>query len=191
MAYVILGRSEDINDIYIAGEFDPKYIKCEPASLLEAERLDNISLEKRLQQSQLEKSCLKISYLNVRSLRKHIEDVVNDPLLMKSDIIGLGETWLYEDETVNFPNYFATYVSSGKGKGLSTFTKSSLFTITFKESDASAVFVTHELLDVVFLYLSQNFNWPRVMEFLESVISPNKATVVLGDVSCITLIPIL
>ena len=183
MAYVILGRSEDINDLYITGDFDPKYIKCEPASLIEAERLDMICLLKDRKQADLEKSCLKISYLNVRSLRKHHEDVIKDPVLMKSDIIGLGETWLHEGETVNIPGYIGTYVNSGRGKGLSVFSKSGLFTICLQESDASAVFVSHDRLDIVFLYLSQNFNWLRVMEWLDSIISPVKATIVMGDVN--------
>ena len=183
MAYVILGRSEDINDLYIAGDFDPKYIKCESASLIEAERLDMICLSKDRKKAEFEKSSLKISYLNVRSLRKHHEDVIKDPILMKSDIIGLGETWLHEGETVDIPSYIGTYVNSGRGKGLSVFSKSGLFTICLHESDASAIFVNHERLDIVFLYLSKNFNWPRVMEWLDSIISPVKATVVMGDVN--------
>ena len=181
MAYVILGRSEDINDIYIAGEFDPEKIKCEPASLIEAERLDTLCLQKVAQQAELDNSSLNISFLNVSSLRKHYEDVIKDPLLMKSDIMGLGETWLHEGETANIPNYCATYVNSGKGKGLSAYSKSGLFTITLQESDASAVFVSHERLDVIFLYLSQNFNWQRLMEFLDNIISKEKPTIVLGN----------
>ena len=183
MAYVILGRSEDINDLYIAGDFDPKHIKCEPASMIEAERLDLISLQRLAQQRELEKSSIKISYLNVRSLREHYQDVVKDPLLMNSDILGLGETWLHEGETADIPNYYATYVNSGKGKGLSAFCKSGLFTIILQESDASGLFVSHDRLDVVFLYLSHNFKWSTVMEFLENVISPVKATVLMGDLN--------
>ena len=79
MAYVMLGRCEDVNDLYIAGDFDPSKIKCEEASLKEAERLDLIDMNRRLKQKELEENSLKIAYLNTRSLREHYQDVKTDP----------------------------------------------------------------------------------------------------------------
>ena len=44
LAYVMLSRAERLEDIYIAGRFDPEKIKCVPEALAEANRIDEISL---------------------------------------------------------------------------------------------------------------------------------------------------
>lgn len=44
LAYIMLSRSESIEDLYIAGFFDPNQIRCNPKALAESERLDEISL---------------------------------------------------------------------------------------------------------------------------------------------------
>ena len=183
MAYVMLGRCEDINDLYIAGDFDPAKIKCEEASLREAERLDLIDMKRRMEQKELEDSSLKIGYLNTRSLREHYQDVINDPRLMTCDILGLGETWLHPGETVEIPGFNGTFICHGRGKGLASFTKSDLTHEKLELADASALFLSHEKLDVIYLYLSQNFNWSPVMEFFESMISEDRPTVIIGDVN--------
>ena len=42
MAYVMLGRCESLDDMYIAGDFDPSLIKCDKAALKESQRIDSI-----------------------------------------------------------------------------------------------------------------------------------------------------
>ena len=44
LAYVMLSRAECIEDIFIAGSFDPQKIKCVDVALEEAKRLETISL---------------------------------------------------------------------------------------------------------------------------------------------------
>ena len=39
MAYVMLGRTELLNDMYIAGDFSVEQIKCDQAALFESKRL--------------------------------------------------------------------------------------------------------------------------------------------------------
>ena len=38
-------------------------------------------------------------------------------------------------------------------------------------------------MNVIFLYLSQNFDWSFLREFFDKVISPDKPTVIMGDVN--------
>ena len=38
LAYVMLSRSEDIEDLFIAGNFDPEKLKCDSKALEEAKR---------------------------------------------------------------------------------------------------------------------------------------------------------
>ena len=44
LGYMMLSRTEDIQDLYIAGAFDAKKIRCDPKALKEAQRLEEISL---------------------------------------------------------------------------------------------------------------------------------------------------
>ena len=39
MAYVMLGRTELLSDMYIAGDFNVEQIKCDPSALSESQRL--------------------------------------------------------------------------------------------------------------------------------------------------------
>ena len=42
MAYVMLGRSSRLQDLFIAGELDVNEIKCDPNALEESNRLEEI-----------------------------------------------------------------------------------------------------------------------------------------------------
>ena len=44
MAYVMMGRVEDVKNLYITGAFDEKKIRCDKKALQEALRLERISL---------------------------------------------------------------------------------------------------------------------------------------------------
>ena len=98
-------------------------IRCDPEALAETERLEKIFDDTKREK------CWQISFLNVRLIKAldgHREDVSNyiviqkrpDKLLMNSDLLGLGETWLEEDKTVNFPGFSGYFSTSGQGKGI-------------------------------------------------------------------------
>ena len=184
MAYVMLGRCETIADMYIIGDFDPGQIKCLPDAKIETERLIAIGQRREAIEHELYESSTVIGSLNVRSLRAHLEDVVTDPFLMKCDIIGLCETWLHDGEEPEIPNFNGIFVNySGRGKGIAVFTRTPLDYEVLKDDEASAVFVKQEKLDVLFLYLSKDFDWNTVCYFFNKVICPEKPTVIMGDVN--------
>ena len=184
MAYVMLGRCETIEDMYIIGDFDPTQIKCLPDAKLETERLIAIGQRREAIEHELYESSTAIGSLNVRSLRAHLEDVVTDPFLMKCDIIGLCETWLHDGEEPEIPNFNGIFVNySGRGKGIAVFTRTPLDYEVLKDDEASAVLVKQEKLDVLFLYLSKDFDWNTVCDFFNKVICPEKPTVIMGDVN--------
>ena len=97
MAYVMLGRSQRLEDIHIVGELDGTAINCNYEALEESERLDKLFEDS--QQAEIDKKAnhWKISYHNVSSpgLNAKHEDVSNDNALNDSDILGLGETHLH------------------------------------------------------------------------------------------------
>ena len=184
MAYVMLGRCETIQDMYIIGNFDPTQIKCLPDAKLETERLIAVGQNREAIEQELYESSTVIGSLNVRSLREHFKDVVTDPFLMKCDIIGLCETWLHDGEEPEIPNFNGIFVNySGRGKGIAVFTRTPLDYEVLKDDEASAVFVKQEKLDVLFLYLSKDFDWNTVCDFFNKVICPEKPTLIMGDVN--------
>ena len=183
MGYVMLGRCQTINDLFICGDFDPYKIKCNEASLLEAQRIDGISAERLQKRKELEDMSLIVSYINGRSMREHYADIILDPYLMKSHILGVGETWLHEEEEVCIKDFTGSFINSGRGKGLAVFHKGKLETEQLKTNRSSIIITRHNLVDVIFMYLSQDFDWEEVEDFLEKVICFEKPCIVLGDMN--------
>ena len=66
-------------------------------------------------------------FLNFRSLRAHLPDVLSDQTLLESDVICLQETWcLRSDATPIIPGYTCYLAGEGKGKGVAVFIKTHL-----------------------------------------------------------------
>ena len=95
MAYVSLGRSEELKDIYIKGKVDPSGIHASPEALEETKRLQAI-FDKRIDKLAEQKDKFwKVSYLNVRNgIKCHYKDLCIDNFIMNSDVFALGETCL-------------------------------------------------------------------------------------------------
>ena len=123
MAFVCLSRCQKRNDIHIKGKVDPAGIHASPEALEETKRLDKIFDDNVKKQNDLKESHWIISYLNVRSLKCHKEDVKIDNVIMESDVFSLGETWLNPGETVNFDSYTGHFANFGRGKGVAAFSK--------------------------------------------------------------------
>ena len=188
MAYVMLGRSQRLEDIYIAGELDPSQIKCDQEALKESERLEEIFNNNQAEEAERRSKMWKISYLNVRSLNAHLNDVKKDNFLLDSDLLGLAETWIDEG---NFEDIFALddfahcHANAGRGKGLSGYTKMKLVTQPeiISTTSHSAILFRTDNFDIIFLYLSSDYNRKSVFTTLENWIQPNRPTAVIGDVN--------
>ena len=94
-------------------------IRCNQEALTESKRLEKIFEKNEQEKEQKGDSHWKISYLNVRSLKAHHEDVSNDNAINDFDICGLGETWLNENETYGLKEFaeHCHFANFGKGKG--------------------------------------------------------------------------
>ena len=185
MGYVMLGRSERLEDLYITGNFDASQIRCNKAALEETERLHTEFESIKEEKESLFSNCFTISYLNVRSLNAHLEDVSTDQLLMYSDIISFGETWLKPDQNIDFEGFKGIQENVGQGKGIAAFIKTQ-YTMKcqkFKCDTFSAIFMETEIIDVIFLYLSQRFSWTTLEEQFEKWIKSHKNVAVIGDMN--------
>ena len=121
MAYVMLGRTENLEQLYLEN-FDPKKIYCDEESKKETIR---IVKESKLVLEQNDwitsNEMLKVAAINVRSLIKHFDDLKNDFTLLKSDMIIATETNYHVDRPEFRPRelegYEGFHVKRGKGKG--------------------------------------------------------------------------
>ena len=82
MAYVMMGRVENVQNLYITGTFDEKKIRCDKKALQEALRLERISLSWKTR----DVCYLSIVSMNVRSLVKHQRDVLADYKVLQNVI---------------------------------------------------------------------------------------------------------
>ena len=188
MAYVMLGRTELLSDMYISGDFSVEQIKCDPSALAESNRLLELFDDSQKKHINKRAGSWKISYLNVRSLKSadgHREDVRHDNFLMDADMIGLGETWLGKDDKVDFEDYLGCYASFGNGKGVAGYTKIDLILPpkTISTETYSAVFLRAHEFSIIFVYLSHNYKRKELFQLLETWIIKNVPTALLGDIN--------
>ena len=130
-AYVMLGRVENLQQVYLA-DFKDNKLGCSTKSLLESENLQRRADDLLVGNSWLNcTSSLKISCLNIRSLKNHYSHLCSDSYMLKSDIIAITETWLPKKgfvlpEREELQDYHVLHVMAGKGKGVSLFYKTLL-----------------------------------------------------------------
>ena len=189
MAYVCLGRSEQLKDIHIRGQLEKECIHASPQALEESERLQTI-FDQGVQEAQdQDQRFWKIAYLNVRSLRHKMEDVAKDNYLMSTDIFALGETHLKPEETnATFLGYDSHFGNVGKGKGIAAFTRSQEWDVQNKVVSEifSAIHLRTEKFDVIFVYWSSNCKKEEVGEILSCLgtwIKNQIPTIIMGDVN--------
>ena len=186
MAYVMLGRSQRLEDIYILeskDKFDSCSIKAHPEALIENERIHTEFEAAKEKKAVLYRDFFVISYLNVNRLLPHFSHVTEDHELMKSGIFCLGETWLKPDETVDIKDYIGNFASIRNGQGLASFTKPQMASKIKNHIHHSFTAIYLETFDVtiIFLYLSQDCEWNLLKKLLDVWIIDDRQVAVMGD----------
>lgn len=182
-----------LEQLYIVEKLDPEKITVDEKVKMEAARLDKISVNKNpcpwMNPATLG---LKVCSFNTLSLRKHMEDVRSDPVLLQSDILCLQETWLEDgeekDERFQMEGFRAHFVSVGRGKGLAVYVKRELRGVMnsvskFGEENIQLVKVDMRKLDLIAIYRSKEEPLYRATHHLKNFINPDKDTLVIGDVN--------
>ena len=164
----------------------PKHTKITGNELAkkESERLAK-EAQLAIESSFFAKDYMFITFLNARSLRKHQEDIKNDPELMNSTILGIAETHLYVNEEVVLEGFEGSFVNAGKGKGIAAFTKISAQNITkINQLSFTAISLELENLRIIFCYMSSTINMEEVNNHLRPVLlTKRKPTVIIGDMN--------
>ena len=131
---------------------------------------------------------IRVSSLNVRSLRKHIEDVRLDNVLQQSDIICLQETWL-EEEILELKGYLSYFNSQGRGKGTVVYIKEGEPNIIQNKHHVQMVTslylqitkLSTNTLDIINIYRSQEESFNSMKRHLQNLINIKKNTLIIGD----------
>jgi hypothetical protein len=136
-AYVMLGRTQSLDQISIIGSFDEtKALKTNLIALTELERMKAKSLNENppVWEQEHNKSS-KVFFHNICSLRLKMDDLREDPIQTFADVIILAETWLpaetnTEDNSLHIEGTTLHLNNCGRGKGLAIYTRGNKFIVT-------------------------------------------------------------
>ena len=195
MVYVMLSRCCSLQQLHIIDDFDPEKIKVNEKVLKEAQRMKKICLDRNPEDWMNPKvKGLRVSSLNVRSLRKHVEDVRTDPYLMQADLLCLLETWLTPDdedqERYKLDGFNSFFLSQGRGKGIVVYVRGGLRVqdaLHHNGAHLQMMKICLENLDIISIYRSSDEPFSSVVHYLQELLNNNKTTLLIGDVNyCFT-----
>ena len=192
MCYVMLSRVESLDQLNIVKDLEPEKITVDSDVLKEAARMWKVSVN-RNPSSWMDRpkvQGLRVCSLNVRSLRKHIEDVRRDPLLQQADILFVQETWLAEEEekeeVYQLEGYRGTFASAGAGKGIGLYVREGTPACsrhTFSLPHMQIVRICLAGLDIISVYRSKDEPFQSVVNHLRQRIAKDVDTLIVGDLN--------
>ena len=124
----MLSRVQEFDQIYILEKLPEEKIRASPKALAELQVMNEKSLNKNpIPWEQENENHIRITFLNIMNLKNNYDDLVKDTTLMRSTIIGLSETWLNINESIEIKGFKEFLNSTGPGKGLALFIKDEAF----------------------------------------------------------------
>ena len=184
LMYMMLSRAEKKENVFLEN-FDPEQIRTDPNALEEDAKLDDRSIVPNY-----EKMHFDFFVLNVRSLRKHFDDLIIDMFAQKSDHICMLETWI-DPETVD-PDDFVMdgrnfdHASLGKGKGCGIFSinsKQNLGNLKVVKEKYQMLSIIDGSLQLIMVYLSSNCSKDEVVKDLKAILRQDLNSIIVGDVN--------
>ena len=192
MCYVMFSRVQSLDQLNILKDLNPEKITVDEDVLKEAKRMWEISVNRNpgsWEDSQNVKG-LRVCSLNVRSLRCHIEDVRQDPVLQQADILFCQETWLTKEEekqeVYQLAGYRGLFVSEGAGKGIGHYVREGtpiLSRSTLSLPHMQLVKICLADLEIINVYRSRDEPFHSVVHHLQKFISKDIDTLLFGDLN--------
>ena len=183
-----LGRCESIDDVTIIGKLDFNQIRCSEKALEESQRLDvRAAKYNEIESNRFQNHYLTVCYVNIQSLKAHVQDLIMDRHVSQCDAIGLGETWLKYDEKINpFEGRRNFHIQQGEGKGLSCVFKDvqPSYVIAYGEDSTYAFFMFKlKTYNFIFAYISPTTKFKNYADDLHELlkIGQNEPCIFMGD----------
>ena len=191
MVYVMLSRVQCLDQICILDKFDPEKIVVDADVRTEVARMNKVSVNQNPSEwMDSSQAALRISSLNCRSLRKHINDVKSDNLLLRGDFLCLQETWLEEGEekqgNFELQGFRGIFKSMGRGKGIALYVREGIqleLVQVLGRPNVQIIKLTMENLDLMNIYRSQDEPLSDARDLVLSYIDPEKDTLIVGDLN--------
>ena len=191
MVYVMLSRVQCLDQICILEKFDPEKIVVDADVRTEVARMDKVSVNQNPSEwLDSGKAGVRISSLNCRSLRKHIDDVKTDHLLLRADFVCLQETWLEDGEEkqgkYELQGFRGIFKSMGRGKGIALYVREGIqleLIQVLGMPNLQIIKLTTENLDLMNIYRSQDEPLSSVTDLVLSYIDHEKDTIIAGDLN--------
>jgi hypothetical protein len=189
-AYVMLGRAQSMEQVFIVGNLHENKIHASEEDMAEVNMMEQRSLDRNPTIWQQKKeNQIKIATLNINNLHAHIEDLKSDHDMKEANIILLSETWLKpEDETkqnLKIKTYKENFVSAGNGKGLAGYSRED---VQHEKSVKGQDYQVMKLiqggdLHIISAYRSSGSSVEAFTEDIINLITDSATTVITGDMN--------
>ena len=195
-AYVMLGRIQSLDQLYLASPVNPAKIIVNDKAAKMSQHITEVALNN---QPSIWKDKpngeVNICTLNARSLIKHHEDLICDSVLMQSDIICVNETFITSPDTrnIDIPGFKLYVCGNGRGnrRGVAVYARNSHRPATVLlignrvDKHYQILRLEYPLIDIIAIYISPSISsMAAVIDEMSELIKPNRATIICGDVNC-------
>ena len=191
--YVMCGRAQTINQVFIPDGFDPTKIYTSQTIIDEDTKMTARSINMNPLPWFSNAQQIRVAHLNIAGLNYHYLDLKHDPTLMKADVLHLSETSLRPDEEEGLdhldilPGHARSMNSIGNGKGLVSYHNNDFKFITnIKEANYQISVLSSQLVQSIAVYRSQSAKPSVVKEAIVSLIHKDKVNIVTGDFNICT-----
>ena len=193
MAYVVCSRVQFFEQLYFTRTFkDSKIATCK-ISKAKCHDLSMKSINNHPKCWSQENNKLRISIMNIRSLKAHIKDLKADFTLMQSDIICLTETWIPDDSSLvkyQINQFLLIAASKGRGKGTAIFVNENILMSSqniFSDS-MQTIKLQHQEFDLFTTYFENNCDITDNINTILNEVNPHKKTIIAGDFNTGTIL---
>ena len=180
MAYVMMSRCADFDDLYIDNDFDFEKIQCNHEAFEEHEKMKNRSIIPNFLSEHYD-----FFALNINRLIPHLDDLENDFYVKRSKIVGVIETWIKpgSEAAISSPlgNFYGASAGSGKGVGAFSFSKEKDVIPVIGNNFQILCIPLNEEVQLCLVYLSHNCERGDVVSEFDSILKGNKAYIFAGD----------
>ena len=191
--YTALSRIKTFDNLYCTGQFKRTSIKVSQEALVEYERLKNHSLFAEIEKNTVSNETLTLLILNVRSLKKHVNDLVNDYRIIKNDIVGFTETQVNPSDSMElvnekFHNFLMNYDNNNnKYLSLAYGYQDNIFMLRRFVINGISMFsfrkdvFSEKIITMVLVYRAQSMTLEEFREILDYLIAANAVDLIAGD----------
>ena len=189
MCYVMMSRVQTIDQLIIIDSVNESKLYPSRKAIQELEKM-NEKIKGNVY-TNMKESVLSVATMNIRTIRKHFNDLVGEPNITENDVICLQQTCLLRNEnnqSYNIENFFSHFNSFGEGKGIAVFYSTSfVLKSEICEEKFQLSLLRSENYDIICIYRSTDNTQSGQIAFLSSLgkmVNMRRKQFIIGDFNC-------